>query len=104
MALRILRRALDAFARMDTVSARQIIRDDVSIDNEFRAFIRKLVTYMMEDPRSISTGLDYLFIAKAIERIGDHATNLAESVVYVVHGTDVRHQPLQHIEGVASVR
>jgi phosphate transport system protein len=56
----------------------------------------------MEDPRCISTGLDYLFIAKAIERIGDHATNLAESVVYVVHGTDVRHQPLQGIEGMAS--
>ena len=104
MALQILRRALDAFARMDTESARQIIRDDVSIDNEFRAFMRKLVTCMMEDPRSISSGLDYLFIAKAIERIGDHATNLAESVVYVVHGTDVRHQPLQRIEGMASDR
>jgi len=93
MALHILRRALDAFARMDTVAAAQIIRDDEAIDNEFRAFVRKLVTYMMEDPRTISIGLDYLFIAKAIERIGDHATNIAESVVYVVSGTDVRHVP-----------
>ncbi|MDI7065966.1 PhoU domain-containing protein, partial [Klebsiella pneumoniae] len=81
MAIHILRRALDAFARMDTVAAAQIIKDDEAIDNEFRAFVRKLVTYMMEDPRTISIGLDYLFIAKAIERIGDHATNIAESVV-----------------------
>jgi phosphate transport system protein len=92
MALKVLRRALDAFARMDTVDADQIIRDDEAIDNEFRAFVRTLVTYMMEEPRAISTGLDYLFIAKAIERIGDHATNIAESVVYVVRGTDIRHE------------
>ncbi|MGE8163910.1 phosphate signaling complex protein PhoU [Paraburkholderia sp. NPDC080076] len=92
MASNVLRRALDAFARMDTTSAEQIIRDDEAIDNEFRAFVRKLVTYMMEDPRAISRGLDYLFIAKAIERIGDHATNIAESVVYVVRGTDIRHE------------
>jgi phosphate transport system protein len=92
MALNVLRRALDAFARMDTAAADQIIRDDEAIDNEFRAFVRKLVTYMMEDPRTISTGLDYLFIAKAIERIGDHATNIAESVVYVVRSTDIRHE------------
>lgn len=92
MALNVLRRALDAFARMDTASADQIIKDDEAIDNEFRAFVRKLVTYMMEDPRGISTGLDYLFIAKAIERIGDHATNIAESIVYVVRGTDIRHE------------
>lgn len=92
MALSVLRRALDAYARMDTVAADQIIRDDKAIDNEFRAFVRKLVTYMMEDSRAISTGLDYLFIAKAIERIGDHATNIAESVVYVVRGTDIRHE------------
>jgi phosphate transport system protein len=77
---------------MDTTSAEQIIRDDEAIDNEFRAFVRKLVTYMMEDPRAISRGLDYLFIAKAVERIGDHATNIAESVVYVVRGTDIRHE------------
>ena len=91
MASSVLHRALDAFARMDTTAAEQIIRDDEAIDNQFRAFTRKLVTYMMEDPRTISTGLDYLFIAKAIERIGDHATNIAESVVYVVRGTDIRH-------------
>jgi len=92
MASNVLRRALDAFARMDCPAAEQIIRDDEAIDNEFRAFMRKLVTYMMENPRIISTGLDYLSIAKAIERIGDHATNIAESVVYVVRGTDIRHE------------
>jgi phosphate transport system protein len=92
MALNVLRRALDAFARMDAAAADQIIRDDEAIDNEFRAFVRKLVTYMMEDPLAISTGLDYLFIAKAIERIGDHATNIAESIVYAVRGTDIRHE------------
>jgi phosphate transport system protein len=91
MALHILRRALDAFARMDTVAAAQIVRDDEAIDNEFRAFVRKLVTSMTEDPRTISIGLDYLFIAKAIERIGDHAKNIAEYVVYVAKGADVRH-------------
>jgi phosphate transport system protein len=93
MALHILRRALDAFARMDTVAAAKNIKDDEAIDNEFRAFVRKLVTYMMEDPRTISIGPDHLFIAKAIERIGDHATNIAETVVCVVSGTDVRHVP-----------
>jgi phosphate transport system protein len=92
MALNVLHRALDAFARMDAAAADQIIKDDEAIDNEFRAFVRKLVTYMMEDPRAISTGLDYLSSAKAIERIGDHATNIAESVVYVVRGTDLRHE------------
>ena len=91
MASQILRRALDAFARMDTVAAAQIVQDDEAIDNEFRAFVRKLITHMMEDPRTIAIGLDYLFIAKAIERIGDHATNIAEFVIYVVKGTDVRH-------------
>jgi phosphate transport system protein len=98
MALTILRRALDAFARMDTVAAAQIVRDDEAIDNEFRAFVRKLVTYMTEDPRTISMGLDYLFIAKAIERVGDHAKNIAEYVVYVVKGADVRHVSLDQLE------
>jgi phosphate transport system protein len=91
MAADILRRALDAFARMDVTAAAQIVQDDKAIDNEFRAFVRKLITYMMEDPRTISVGLDYLSVAKAIERIGDHATNIAECVVYAVNGIDIRH-------------
>ena len=98
MALHILRRALDAFARMDTVAAAKIVRDDEAIDNEFKAFVRKLVTSMTEDPRTISIGLDYLFIAKAIERIGDHAKNIAEYVVYVAKGADVRHVSREQLE------
>ncbi|QCP47711.1 phosphate signaling complex protein PhoU [Trinickia violacea] len=98
MALAILRRALDAFARMDIIAAARIVRDDAAIDNEFRAFTRKLVTKMTENPRAISNGLEYMFIAKAIERIGDHATNIAEFVVYIVKGTDVRHLSYAQLE------
>lgn len=98
MAVSILRRALDAFARLDTVAAAQIVRDDKAIDEEFRAFVRKLVTYMMEDPRTISVGLEFLFIAKAIERIGDHAKNIAEFIIYIVKGTDVRHKGRDTLE------
>ena len=98
MAASILRRALDAFARLDTVAAAQIVRDDKAIDEEFRAFVRKLVTYMMEDPRTITSGLEFLFIAKAIERIGDHAKNIAEFIIYIVKGTDVRHQGRDTLE------
>jgi phosphate transport system protein len=98
MAITILRRALDAFARLDTVAAAQIVRDDDAIDDQFRLFVNKLVKYMMEDPRIIPIALDYLFIAKAIERIGDHATNIAEFIIYVVSGTDVRHSPRAQVE------
>ncbi|WP_233799837.1 phosphate signaling complex protein PhoU [Paraburkholderia sp. HP33-1] len=96
LASHMLRRALDAFARLDTAAAAQIVQDDQAIDEEFRALVRKLVSYMMEDPRSISVSLDYLSVAKAIERIGDHATNIAEFIVYVVEGTDVRHASRKH--------
>ncbi|MGV7240262.1 phosphate signaling complex protein PhoU [Caballeronia sp. M23-90] len=98
MAISVLHRALDAFARLDTVAAAHIIREDDAIDEQFKAFVRKLVSYMMEDPRVISVALDYLFIAKAIERIGDHATNIAEFIIYVVKGTDVRHVSREQLE------
>jgi phosphate transport system protein len=97
MAADILRHALDAFARMDTVAAARIVQDDEAIDNEFVAFVRRLITSMTQDPRTIAMGFDYLSIAKAIERIGDHATNIAELVVYIVKGTDVRHAPRELI-------
>jgi phosphate transport system protein len=84
MAITLLRQALDAFARLDTVAAARIVKDDKAIDEEFRAFVRKLITYMMEDPRTISVALDFLFIAKAVERIGDHAKNIAEFIIYIV--------------------
>src|ERR1700688_3048668 len=102
MAADILRRALDAFARMDVAAAAQIVQDDKAIDNQFRAFVRKLITYMMEDPRTISVGLDYLSVAKAIERIGDHATNIAECVVYAVNGIDIRHAARKQLARDAS--
>lgn len=102
LAVRMLRRALDAFARLDTVAAAQIVQDDQAIDEEFRAFVRKLLSYMMEEPRNISTCLDYLFVAKAIERIGDHATNIAEFIVYVAEGTDIRHVSRKRLEQKSS--
>ena len=98
MASGLLRKALDAFARLDTSTAVTILREDDLIDAEFDGFMRKLVTYMMEDPRTISASLDLLFVAKAIERIGDHAKNIAEFVIYVVKGADVRHTAMADIE------
>ena len=93
-AISMLRRTLDAFARLDCDLAAEVIRDDAGIDNEFRSILRQLITYMMEDPRTISTALEIVWIAKAIERIGDHAKNMAEYVIYIVKGTDVRHTKL----------
>jgi len=91
LAAGLLRKALDAFARLDVTAAMAILKEDDHIDREFDGFVRKLITYMMEDPRMISPSLDLLFIAKAIERIGDHAKNIAEFVVYVAKGEDIRH-------------
>jgi phosphate transport system protein len=93
-----LRKALDAFARLDVQAALAILKEDDLIDQEFDGFVRKLITYMMEDPRTISASLDLLFLAKAIERIGDHAKNIAEFIIYVVKGADVRHTSLAEIE------
>ena len=94
----LLRKALDAFARLDVTEAVSILKEDDLIDAEFDGFVRKLVTYMMEDPRTISASLDLLFVAKAIERIGDHAKNIAEFIIYVVKGADVRHIALADVE------
>ncbi|MEO9149342.1 MAG: phosphate signaling complex protein PhoU [Burkholderiaceae bacterium] len=98
LASALLRKALDAFARLDTTAAVSILKEDDLIDKEFSGFVRLLVTYMMEDPRTISPSLDLLFLAKAIERIGDHAKNIAESIIYIVKGADVRHRTMDHIE------
>jgi len=94
----LLRKALDAFARLDTGTAVSILKEDDLIDREFDGFVRKLITYMMEDPRTISASLDLLFLAKAIERIGDHAKNIAELIIYIVKGADVRHTSMEQIE------
>jgi phosphate transport system protein len=96
----LLNKALDAFARLDVNAAVSILKEDDLIDQEFDGFVRKLVTYMMEDPRTISPSLDLLFLAKAIERIGDHSKNIAEFIIYVVKGEDVRHTSMEKIESV----
>jgi phosphate transport system protein len=100
MASNLLRQSLDAFARLDTAAALSIMKDDYQIDREFDGFVRKLITYMMEDPRMISASLNLLFLAKSIERVGDHAKNIAELIIYVVKGADVRHSSMEEIESV----
>jgi phosphate transport system protein len=83
--------ALDAFARLDGQQAMKIISQDDFIDHEFRSIMRNAITFMMEDPRTISVALETLWVAKAIERIGDHCKNIAEYVIYIVEGKDIRH-------------
>jgi phosphate transport system protein len=95
-----LRKALDAFARLDTQKAVEVLKQDDQIDQEFDGLMRKLITYMMEDPRTISSSIDLVFVAKAIERVGDHAKNLAEVIIYIVKGTDVRHNPVATVESM----
>ena len=87
----LLHDALDAFARLDERQAAKIIAQDAVIDHEFGSIMRTMITFMMEDPRTISAALDTLWVAKAAERIGDHAKNIAEYVIYVVEGKDIRH-------------
>ena len=98
----MLRTALDAYARLDTVSAAQVVRHDKEVDAEFKGIMRQLITYMIEDPRTISHAIDMMFVAKSVERIGDHAKNIAEYVVYMVKGRDVRHTSLEEIEREAT--
>ena len=93
-----LRKVLDAFARLDTVRALEVLKQDDEIDKEFDGLLRKLITYMMEDPRTISSSIDLVFVAKAIERVGDHAKNLSEQIIYIVKGTDVRHHTVAAVE------
>ncbi|MEW5943244.1 MAG: phosphate signaling complex protein PhoU [Pseudomonadota bacterium] len=98
MVLEMLRKSLDSFARVEAGAATDVARQDIKVDEEFRAILRHLITFMMEDPRLISVSIDILFAAKAIERIGDHAKNMSEYVVYMVKGKDVRHTSVEEIE------
>ncbi|CAG9931303.1 phosphate signaling complex protein PhoU [Candidatus Nitrotoga arctica] len=98
LALDMIHKSLDAFARLDLAYTAQVVRQDELVDEEFRTIMRYLISYMMEDPRTISTALEILFVAKAIERIGDHAKNMSEYVVYMVKGKDVRHVTVEEIE------
>jgi phosphate transport system protein len=97
----MVRESLDAFARLDTAAAPALAQADKDVDREFDGITRRLVTHMMENPRNITSALDIMFIAKAIERIGDHATNITEYVVYMVHGRDVRHVSPEELKQVA---
>jgi len=99
--LDMVRQALDAFARLDTTVAPVVAERDKEIDRDFDGITRLLITHMMENPRNISTALDILFVAKAIERIGDHATNITEYIVYMVRGKDVRHVTPEELNQVA---
>jgi phosphate transport system protein len=98
LAIAQLRKALDAFARLDVDKALEVLKQDDQIDQEFEGLMRKLITFMMEDPRTISSSIDLVFVAKAIERVGDHAKNLAEQIIYIVKGTDVRHNTVEAVE------
>lgn len=100
LAVAQLRKSLDAFARLDVGRALEILKQDDQIDQEFEGLMRKLITFMMEDPRTISASIDLIFVAKAIERVGDHAKNLAESIIYVVKGADVRHATVEQVETI----
>jgi phosphate transport system protein len=94
----MLRQALDGFARLDADAAPAVARRDLEVDDSFRAVLRELLTYMIEDPRTISATLDIVFIAKALERAGDHAKNISEYVVYMIKGKDVRHLSVEELE------
>ena len=98
MAVGMLRKSLDAFARLDIAASAEVVRQDREVDAAFKSAMRQLITFMMEDPRTISSSLDLLFVARAIARIGDHAKNIAEYVVYLVKGRDIRHLGIEALE------
>ena len=94
----MIRNALDAFARQDEIGAVRVVRADKEVNKEWKASLRHIITYMIEDPRTISRCIDLIFIARALERIGDHAKNMAERVIFMVRGDDVRHRGARNIE------
>jgi phosphate transport system protein len=96
--LRLVNMALDSFARYDVHTAVKVVRDDDVVDMEYRSALRELITYMMEDPRSISRVMNIMWALRALERIGDHARNIAENVIYLVYGMDVRHISPEEME------
>jgi phosphate transport system protein len=101
LVIEMLRRALDGLARLEAQAVPDIVRLDDEVDEQFKAILRQLLTYMIEDPRTISRSIDVIFVAKSLERIGDHAKNISEYVIYMTKGKDVRHVSLAEIEAAA---
>ncbi|TAM87921.1 MAG: phosphate signaling complex protein PhoU [Candidimonas sp.] len=97
----MVRNALDSFARKDALHAAEVVRRDKSVDKEWKAALRQMITYMIEDPHTISRSIDLIFIARSLERIGDHAKNMSERVIYMVRGDDVRHTGVKNAERMA---
>ena len=94
----MLRETMDSFVRRDSIKAAAVVRSDKLVDREWKSTLRSLISYMIEDPRTISGAIDLLFIARSLERIGDHCKNMAELVIYIVHGADVRHLGVKEAE------
>ena len=95
---KMLTQALNSFARLDTTEIVDILETDEEVDEEYRQHMRELLTYMLEDPRTISISLELMFVTKSLERIGDHTKNISQSVMYTVKGTDVRHSSIKEIK------
>lgn len=89
--------ALDAFTRYDAEAALQVAQEDAGVDDEYGTAMRSMITHMMEDPSNISRILNILWALRAMERIGDHAKNICEHVIYLVQGTDIRHEDLDKV-------